>query len=158
MDTSVINRYDSLAKAVDAVGPTPIYKVAEREYGVGQADAPQALDALLQWMAAAPTRYPDKKRSFQMLEGDVDNMWHSFLLNTKQYRSVCDEVLGGYFDHTPSLDDNESKEAEDDIKWTIERLTSSYGDSLNPLLQRWAEADRSDSGQFPCMSMCNKKD
>ena len=69
MDTSVISRYDSLTKAVYAVDPTPIYKVAEREYGVEQADAPQALDALLQWMAAAPTQYPDKARSFQMLEG-----------------------------------------------------------------------------------------
>ena len=32
----------------------------------------------------------------------VDELWHNLILNTRKYRSMCDDVYGAYLDHNPN--------------------------------------------------------
>ncbi|MDE0269056.1 MAG: hypothetical protein OXI96_08515 [Acidimicrobiaceae bacterium] len=139
-DVDVINRYNGLTAAIDTIDTTPIFKVAERDYGIKRAEAPQVMDALLQWMAAASADREDERYPQAMLDGDIDNMWHSFILNTKEYRNVCDEVFGEYFDHEPETAEDEDEDdfqSKIQVKHMLQHLVDSYGVSLNPLLKQW---------------------
>jgi len=35
---------------------------------------------------------------------EVDEYWHKFILDTREYQQFCDEVLGQFIHHTPILD------------------------------------------------------
>lgn len=37
---------------------------------------------------------------------DIDNMWHTFLLFTKDYQEFCQNYLGSFFHHEPLSDEN----------------------------------------------------
>lgn len=43
-------------------------------------------------------KYPDKKLP---PSEDIDEFWHNHILDTKKYRTDCQEIFGGYFDHYP---------------------------------------------------------
>lgn len=38
-----------------------------------------------------------------MLHSEIDDLWHQFILFTKQYREFCAQFFGRYIDHSPSL-------------------------------------------------------
>ncbi|MFC3909139.1 hypothetical protein ACFORL_08630 [Legionella dresdenensis] len=41
---------------------------------------------------------------------DIDNMWHTFLLFTRDYHDFCNEYLNGnFFHHDPITDTNDSR-------------------------------------------------
>lgn len=45
----------------------------------------------------------------------LDEMWHTFLLFTREYTSYCDEFLGGYVHHAPTTSEEKARvEAERD--------------------------------------------
>jgi hypothetical protein len=41
--------------------------------------------------------------------GEVDEMWHTFILFTQKYRAFCDSVFGEFVDHIPSEDEVENE-------------------------------------------------
>ncbi|PSP79158.1 hypothetical protein BRC81_06740 [Halobacteriales archaeon QS_1_68_20] len=42
---------------------------------------------------------------------ELDEYWHQFILDTPRYHEFCDEILGGYLHHVPTLsDDHEDEE------------------------------------------------
>lgn len=47
--------------------------------------------------------------------GEVDEMWHTFILFTRRYRQFCESILGEFIDHIPSEeDDSENVESTDE--------------------------------------------
>lgn len=38
---------------------------------------------------------------------DIDNMWHTFLIFTKDYQEFCQNYLGSFFHHEPLSDEND---------------------------------------------------
>lgn len=45
--------------------------------------------------------FEDRKYDSFVPSGAVDGLWHRFILHTRDYRTFCDEVYGGYLDHNP---------------------------------------------------------
>jgi hypothetical protein len=44
---------------------------------------------------------------------EVDEFWHQHILNTKKYREDCQTVFGHYVDHTPGLDAERQRKADE---------------------------------------------
>jgi hypothetical protein len=40
------------------------------------------------------------------ITGKVDDMWHTFILFTREYARFCDEVAGTFLHHTPGVNQN----------------------------------------------------
>lgn len=41
----------------------------------------------------------------------VDHMWHMHILDTIQYRNMCNEIFGYFLDHVPSYDEKHEEDA-----------------------------------------------
>lgn len=59
-------------------------------------DAADRFDALKQFMTVCA-----KKPGIKVASDEIDQMWHTFLLFTIQYREFCDEWLGRFVEHEP---------------------------------------------------------
>jgi hypothetical protein len=46
------------------------------------------------------------------MAGPVDDMWHTALLFTRDYRELC-RSLGGFIDHEPDVSEHDSKESQE---------------------------------------------
>ena len=57
----------------------------------------------------------DKCKGLGMYSTDVDNLWHMFILFTKEYAKFGEDVFGHFLHHTPednsNLSDDEKKQA-----------------------------------------------
>lgn len=40
-----------------------------------------------------------------MMSTEVDNLWHTFLLFTKDYQTFCNEMFGKFIHHVPKIDE-----------------------------------------------------
>lgn len=68
---------------------------------------------------------------------DIDCMWHSFLLFTKEYHAFCDDYLGGDFFHHEPLD-NDLAVNEADYEEELTRYLSYIYDHLGEeTLVKW---------------------
>ena len=39
-----------------------------------------------------------------MMSAEVDNLWHTFLLFTKEYQAFCNDMFGKFIHHCPKID------------------------------------------------------
>lgn len=72
--------------------------------------------------------YPNSR--FPMAGGPVDELWHTFLLFTKEYASFCNEVAGSFIDHNPgpaNPSESEINLAKRDFEDFIEKYASVFG-------------------------------
>jgi hypothetical protein len=68
----------------------------------------------------------------------VDQVWHAFILDTRNYRRFCDEVFGAYLDHTSA-----HFEPDPDFPIAYHRL---FGEELPPLWDPGSRPNSSRSG------------
>jgi hypothetical protein len=74
-------------------------RVIERhlqDCGVSRTDAELRFEGLKQFMLVA-AMLPGRK----VTSPDIDAMWHTFLLFTKDYRQFCTDYLGMFIEHEP---------------------------------------------------------
>jgi hypothetical protein len=71
---------------------------------------------------------------------EIDDVWHEFILHTKQYAEFC-ELVGGYLHHVPSSDGKRG-----DFKLTFQALSRAFKDAYPRFWQK-------DSG--PCCAACS---
>ncbi|HEY7055521.1 MAG TPA: hypothetical protein VH458_03310 [Vicinamibacterales bacterium] len=57
----------------------------------------------------------------------VDELWHDLILNTAQYRRMCDAVYGAYLDHTPNQEELDEASAGAVVDFTHSALNKYYG-------------------------------
>lgn len=57
----------------------------------------------------------------EMLE--IDNMWHTFLLFTRDYHTFCEEYLGEFFHHSPHVGQDKPPSDEEYASELTEYLT-----------------------------------
>jgi hypothetical protein len=55
------------------------------------------------------------KRSLDMYSRDVDNLWHAFILFTKEYHDFSHQIYGRYIHHVPNIDKAREKTVEERI-------------------------------------------
>lgn len=61
---------------------------------------------------------------------EIDDMWHTFLLFTKDYMTFCHNFFGKYIHHFPTPDDEESNDQEFELDFN--RYLSYIYDNLGP--------------------------
>ena len=69
---------------------------------------------------------------------EIDDMWHTFLLFTKDYISFCQQYLGGFFHHSPNTEKEEEQMTPDDFELDFSRFLSYVYDNLGEkTLVKW---------------------
>ncbi len=74
-------------------------RVLERytiDYKFSLADARRNFEAFKEFMIVCAVKPGPKVTS-----GPIDQMWHTFLLFTKDYRAFCEQYLGMFINHEP---------------------------------------------------------
>src|ERR1051326_333227 len=73
---------------------------------------------------------------------DVDQFWHQHILDTRKYREDCERVFGHYLDHTPGLDTDRQRKADDRRREIYEEFDI---DSLDFNSHDWSDSGASHS-------------
>lgn len=75
--------------------------------------------------------------SLGMYSRDVDNLWHMFILFTKEYTHFCNNTFGRYIHHIPRIKENETLEdrqkVRNNFKNFIQRYESFFGEDIHPI-------------------------
>lgn len=56
------------------------------------------------------------------MRGDVDDLWHTFLMFTQDYRRFCTEVAGDFIHHAP----NDEDVSQDEVRSAALRFDAAY--------------------------------
>ncbi len=65
---------------------------------------------------------------------EIDKIWHTFILFTKEYRNYCTQFLGRFIDHVPEVDteeDGDKMPKENHLLNTLELYKLTFGDINN---------------------------
>lgn len=66
---------------------------------------------------------------------EIDKIWHSFILFTKDYRQYCLQFLGKFIDHVPEVKKDNSPPKENYLQNTIVAYESEFGELNNDVWQ-----------------------
>jgi hypothetical protein len=113
----------------------PVVRTAVIDLGMPTPDrALYALDAFLQWFSVIPMSR--RIEHYVMLRGDVDQMWHSMILNTALYRNICTRYIGRFIDHYSNLGCPRASWVLD----TVGLLAAEFRTALHPIFLEWRAA------------------
>ncbi|MEV5981030.1 hypothetical protein [Streptomyces sp. NPDC052114] len=91
------------------------------------------------------SRHPDRLAGlFLPVEQDIDEIWHYLILQTREYRELCEQRLpGGHFIHHRSIsydayqeDPGRERAAEEALRW-IPLYTAAFGPFDEDALPHW---------------------
>lgn len=72
-----------------------------------------------------------------MYSKDVDNLWHTFLLFTKEYAAFCREYAGFFIHHIPEIEESRSPEqlleVQQDFVAFIDTYERTFNQEINPI-------------------------
>lgn len=74
---------------------------------------------------------------FPLASGPVDELWHTFLLFTKEYVTFCNEVAGAFIHHNPgpaAPTEEEVRSAKHDFEGFIAKYRSVFHEEPSPEL------------------------
>ncbi|KTC76040.1 hypothetical protein Lbir_0109 [Legionella birminghamensis] len=111
------------------------------DYPDAKMQAEEALSELMKFIWLCMKHKSDKKANpnndslnFSCLihseMAEIDNMWHTFLLFTKDYQHFCQTYLGGIFFHHEPVADTENNTPNDDYEQELTRYLSYIYDNL----------------------------
>ncbi|HVY76234.1 MAG TPA: hypothetical protein VG890_15500 [Puia sp.] len=119
-------------RVLDNIDFMPVVQTAVID---GQVASPQlafsALEAFLQWFSLLPRI--EESDNYVMLKGDVDQLWHAAIVNTVIYRKLCEDYIGKFVDHQPSLETPKYSW----ILGTVSRLEKAFGSQMHPIFREW---------------------
>jgi len=74
----------------------------------------------------------------------LDEMWHTFLMFTRDYADFCERYFGGFLHHVPNEDEEEARAEEAEaVREQLERQFGLVYDVLGEdTLKRWYEEER----------------
>jgi hypothetical protein len=76
-----------------------LYERFVADYGGSLLDARDRFTALKQFLMICAVR-----PGIKVASDEIDQMWHTFLLFTREYRNFCTDRLGRYIEHEPFED------------------------------------------------------
>lgn len=72
-----------------------------------------------------------------MYSRDVDNLWHSFLLFTREYAAFCRDYAGFFIHHVPEIEEQRSaeklQEVQQDFVAFIDTYEKIFNQEINPI-------------------------
>jgi hypothetical protein len=81
---------------------------------------------------------------------EIDDMWHTFLLFTKEYHSFCQQYLGQFFHHTPTTQAESEQRLQNDFEVDFSRFLSYVYDNLGEhTVVKWFESLTSTAPHSP---------
>jgi hypothetical protein len=116
----------------------PVIRFAvESGFAPDEESAQTALDGTLQWLVGHGMD-EHAEAPYVMMNGEVDEMFHALILNTRTYLQLCREHIGFFIHHTP-LDADGARRVEEGIGYTIDYITTLFGADVSPAIMRWKE-------------------
>ena len=101
-------------------------------------EAQDLIEAFVQWYATGSVT---KTKSFVMFEGQVDQVFHTMILNSPWYMLFCHNFTGVYTKHEPIAEMGTSREdIADAAVYTTGLLESTWGIDLSQHLRYYVEA------------------
>src|SRR5436190_805556 len=70
----------------------------KKDYGVSDETAKIHERELKRFLIISAENHP---KGTDMFSSEIDDLWHTFLLFTKDYEKYCKEILGGFIHHVP---------------------------------------------------------
>lgn len=71
-----------------------------------------------------------------MYSKDIDNLWHSFILFTKEYATFCDRFNGKFIHHVPETEEktpDKRAEAREDFQQFIKNYEELFKEEIHPI-------------------------
>ncbi|HLJ31969.1 MAG TPA: hypothetical protein VKU36_06020 [Candidatus Babeliales bacterium] len=65
-----------------------------------------------------------------MYSTDVDNLWHSFILFTKEYADFCDKYIGFFIHHAPETETVRSPERQEESRKDFQAFVKNYEETF----------------------------
>lgn len=113
-----------------------------QEHDVSYPDAEAIFHELLKFFCAARER----RGQMSVPSGTIDDMWHSFLVRTKDYREFCKEYIGVFLDHLPNDEDRSLEQEYQDTRLKVIDMFGPVDSAIWPTEQT--------CGQRCCCSYC----
>jgi hypothetical protein len=66
---------------------------------------------------------------------ELDKIWHTFILFTREYRQYCQQFLGKFIDHVPEVKKDNSEPRENCLTNTISHYENVFGELNNQIWQ-----------------------
>lgn len=112
-----------------------------KDYPNNQLSPEQAMQELMKffWLAlkqkSEKQHFPDNEEliftfGIHSEMKEIDDMWHTFLLFTKDYIAFCKEYLGEFFHHSPNVEDDKEALKENDFEKDFYRFIAFVFDHL----------------------------
>ena len=88
---------------------------------------------------------------------ELDKIWHTFILFTKEYRMYCEKFLGKFIDHVPEIRKESSESKENCLQNTISHYENVFGKLNNQVWQIpfFNSADEKDCSNCSECSSCS---
>lgn len=127
----------------------PVVRTLAREGRVEVGRVDELVDAFVQWYATGSVT---QSRSYVMFAGQVDEVLHAAILNTKWYMAFCHATTGVYTHHEPigetGLNEDEVADA---AMFTARLLDQTWGAGLNNFLR--LDVEKVKRGEFTAASV-----
>lgn len=81
-----------------------VIKRCQKDFGYSDEDITILEKELKRYLILCTLK--EENEGVDMYSTDVDNLWHSFILFTKDYASFCDTNAGHFIHHIPKTDSN----------------------------------------------------
>jgi hypothetical protein len=79
----------------------------------------------------------DPYENIGMYSSDVDNLWHSFILFTKEYATFCHQYAGHFIHHAPRINNQRSPEeieaSRKNFKYFVDSYEKIFGEEIHPI-------------------------
>lgn len=121
----------SISTATEAINSYSFAQVREKLL-VGKKLSPERIDEAIVEFRKYLTLIAQGHQSVAMTSRDVDEVWHTFILFTKDYASFCEQAFGFFLHHQPSLPSQPIDPASRD------RFVAAYHEHFGELPTIWA--------------------
>ena len=109
-------------------------------------DDERIIGAFEEWKKYVNLCMSNRSKRIPMVSKLIDEMWHHFILFTREYHDFSSDILGiQYFHHAPTTKEHDS--SQDKIEFFIDAYTEKYGEIP---ADYWGSVD-----EIYCCKTCN---
>ena len=113
-----------------------------RDFGGDQSAAEELFVELMRWLYyCAKATEPGKRAAMVSMYPEIlriDDMWHVFILHTRDYADFCDRYFGRFIHHQPLPPDAPRERDENEVNTELEAFLSLLYDELGETtVRRW---------------------
>lgn len=133
------NHHKSNQDIIDQVLLYPMPHITARcqkDYHYADEDMPLLESELKKYLILAIV-HKDSDMGRGMYSRDIDNLWHSFLLFTKEYAAFCRDYAGFFIHHVPEIEEQRSdeklQEIQQDFLVFIANYEKTFNEEINPI-------------------------